>query len=149
MKPPNIKINSYNIKTDGTFIQWIESIRTEVDRLLNSNLKKDDGEYFVFVKDDEWVGESSDFLPAEAVLKKDKSGHYKYILPAKKISINDEFGNEYISFSLAEFEFDADQSKLRRKYLINLTKIRFQDAIGYVTNKCVKYYKLLDRLNII
>ena len=121
----SINMNPDNIKTNGTFDEWIESIRAEADRLLNSNLKKGDEKYLV---DTKWCT-------------------WGYEMPARAITIKNEFNKEYTYFSYAKFEFDRDQSKLRRKFLINLAKIRFEDAIASVYCRYVEYGNFLNRLN--
>jgi len=112
IKPKNIDINFNNININGTFDEWIESIRTEVERLLKP-INKDDkfyGKYTVRVEPTYWG--------------------INRTMPAKAIIVSGEYRKCYSYFSLAEMEFKHNRRDKKRKYgLTRLVSVRFIDIL--------------------
>jgi len=117
------EINTDNIKIDGTFDEWIESIKVEIERLLAPKDDKDD-------KDDKYVVEVLD-APAWS----ENSG------PIKVINIHDI---TYFSFGEKEFERARDCSQ---KSLESLLKVRFVDAVWSIEAIREDYFRLLRRFD--
>ncbi len=128
------EINFDNIKTTGTFDEWIESIRTEIERMLAGE-NHGDSIYSVEVRSSDWgVGKES--LPAKAIV----------IMYA---GIGDmvifESPREITYFDFAKFEFE--HNKTCPEGLKNLVTVRFIDMQWSLENQRERYFKLLRRFD--
>lgn len=120
----DIDINFDNININGTFNEWVESIRAEVERLLKP-VNQDDEKYLVVVKPCDWGVKRS--IPAKAVVIKDGYRVYTY-------------------FSLAEMEFNK-HTKYRKKHLTRLIECRFIDMTWSINGIIQENIKLLKRFD--
>ena len=120
-KLKGVDINFDNIKINGTFDEWVESIRAEADRLLKP-VKKGDEEYIVKAEFSSWG----------------------YKMPARSIVVSDGYRN-LGWFSIAEFEFE--RNKRNKKRLRQLIRVRFIDMLWSINAKIVEDYRLLKRFD--
>ena len=123
-------INFNNIKTTGTFNEWIESIRTEIERLLTRT-------------NDNW-----DTYTVETTCCDwgycNPGGHRKSI-PAAAIAIKRN-GQDVISCSFGRMEFDHKNfGKGDKKYLKSLVSVRFIDMLWSIEAMRECDFRLLRR----
>lgn len=128
-------INFDSIKINGTFDEWIESIRTEVERLLVAK-NKYDNVYSVSVKPDDWGLEKIRSIPAKMIL----IAH----VGIRGLTIFDSARN-IVYFSLAKFEFK--HNKHSKKGLTSLVNVRFIDMMWSLEDRRENLFKLLKRLD--
>jgi len=113
------KFNCENLKTNGTFRQWVDSIAKEIERLLAAESNEPDAcgfglKYDVEVKPCEWNPGQKDNVPALAV-----------VIYLGKISSQDIFLANSFSFAKMEWERNCKSPK----GLQQLARVRFIDCI--------------------
>lgn len=130
----NTGINFDNIKTTGTFDQWIESIRTEIQRMLVSK-NHGDNTYSVEIKSSNW-GTKKDPVPAKAIV----------IMYTGIVNLTTfVFPREMTYFSFAKCEFK--RAKANPKWLKSLVTVRFVNMQWSLEDQRERYFKLLRRFD--
>ena len=122
-KFPPTGINFNAIKINGTFDEWIESIRVEVERLFGSTKKRNE-RYLVTTKWSTWG----------------------YKTPSRLIIISDFYNKNIGWFSFAEHEFKRKERN-RQKNLTRLVEVRFIDMIWSLHDHIIDHYKVLKRFD--
>lgn len=148
VKSKNI-INFNNIKVNGVFNEWIESIRIEIKRLL-APVNKYDNMYSVSIKPDDWGYEFCDIYWVKHLKK-------KYTLPAKMIVIQHigimglttfDDARNITYFGFAKHEFEHKRFGMgNRKYLKNLVNTRFNSMLWSLEDQREKNFKLLRKFD--
>lgn len=122
-KSKNVDIDFNNVNINGTFDEWVESIRAEVQRLLKP-INQGDEKYIIKTKASYWGNGKS--------------------IPAKSIIVSDK----YIDlgwFSLAKCEFKS--TRHRKKHLTRLVQVRFIDMLWSMNSLIVYRYNVLKRFD--
>lgn len=134
-KLDSVSINFNNIKIDGTFDEWIESIKVEVQKML---ICTDYGcnTYSVEIRPDDWGKEEYGLIPAKQIV---------IVYTGIKGVADFDFPKDITYFGFAKKEFEC--CKVSSKYLKNLVNVRFWNMQWGLENKRENYFMLLRRFN--
>jgi len=125
IKSKNTDINFSNVKMDGTFDEWVESVRTEVERLLKP-VNQGDEKYIVKIESSYWDVKKS--------------------ISAKSIIVSNNYGDYLGWFGLSKEEFNHC-AKQPKKYLTRLVQVRFIDMLWSMDNYIADRFHLLKRFD--